>query len=282
VFTFTVVPLPYNEGTKWAIEGLADYVKDKLGLAGPYEGPTIGPPRKQGYQAAARFFEWLEANHPGGTVPRFVAALSAGDTLDAAFQSVFGGTPDVLIAQYKENPELGGATRAARQPVDVSGLPTLPTTQPPPAPGEPAATSQAPPPIPTPTPPVMSTILPQGSAANTTESGMKPKPTVGGIVIPPSTTTPGTSTDGSSSGGSSGGGAPADPDAGIIASATSWYIQAWGTSPPAGYIEKLVHSGMNLYEVQEYERHKPAFLKSEWAKKKADYIAQILNSILGR
>ena len=115
---------------------------------------------------------------------------------------------------------------------------------------------------------------------STTESDVREKPETGGIVIPPSTDT--STGDGGSSGGSSGGGAPADPDAGIIASATSWYIQAWGTSPPAGYIEKLVHSGMNLYEVQEYERHKPAFLKSEWAKKKADYIAQILNSILGR
>jgi len=104
------------------------------------------------------------------------------------------------------------------------------------------------------------------------------KPDTGGIVIPPSTDTS------TGDGGSSGGGtaAPPDPDASIIASATSWYLQAWGTPPPAGYIEKLVHSGMNLYEVQEYERHKPAFLKSEWAKKKADYIAQILNSILGR
>jgi hypothetical protein len=115
---------------------------------------------------------------------------------------------------------------------------------------------------------------------------VREKPETGGIVIPGSTgdggggTTP--SSGGTSSGSSSGGGAPADPDAGIIASATAWYIQAWGTPPPAGYIEKLVHSGMNLYEVQEYERHKPAFLKSEAAKKKADYIASILNSILGR
>jgi len=111
---------------------------------------------------------------------------------------------------------------------------------------------------------------------STTESDVREKPETGGIYINPGDT--GTTTGG----GSSGGGAPADPDAGIIASATAWYIQAWGTPPPAGYIEKLVHSGMNLYEVQEYERHKPAFLKSEWAKKKADYIAQILNSILGR
>ena len=108
------------------------------------------------------------------------------------------------------------------------------------------------------------------------------KPDTGGIVIPGVDTTPGTTSPGTSSGGGSSGGAPADPDAGIIASATSWYLQAWGTPPPAGYIEKLVHSGMNLYEVQEYERHKPAFLKSEAAKKKADYIASILNSILGR
>jgi len=109
-------------------------------------------------------------------------------------------------------------------------------------------------------------------------------PEHGGITIPKGGGDAGDGSGGSSSGSSGGssGGAPADPDAGIIASATAWYIQAWGTPPPAGYIEKLVHSGMNLYEVQEYERHKPAFLKSEAAKKKADYIASILNSILGR
>ena len=84
--------------------------------------------------------------------------------------------------------------------------------------------------------------------------------------------------------GGDGGGtaAPPDPNAAIISAATSWYTEAWGLPPPKGYIEKLVNQGMNLYEIQDYERHKPAFLKTEWAKKKADYIAQILNSILGR
>ena len=71
-------------------------------------------------------------------------------------------------------------------------------------------------------------------------------------------------------GGSSGGGgtsAPVDPN--IIGGARDYYA-IWGIQPPQGYIEGLVKSGLNRYEIVEHELAKPraestAFYRDRYA-----------------
>lgn len=40
---------------------------------------------------------------------------------------------------------------------------------------------------------------------------------------------------------------------------TDLYVQIWGTAPPPGYVEGMMKRGLNLYEVLDRERRKPAF-----------------------
>ena len=132
---------PYRGPSRWIQEGLADHVVNKLGLGLEIRGPGSyriasageSPPRpRHGYGEAARFFDWLERNHPAGSIQRFVAAVSGGNPTQDAFQSVFGARTKVLLAEYKANPELPpGAAQATVRPVDVSGYAPVLVTEPP-------------------------------------------------------------------------------------------------------------------------------------------------------
>ena len=127
-------------------------------------------------------------------------------------------------------------------------------------------------------------------------AGRGPTATSGAPVIPPigGGGTSGGGGGGSSSGGggssggssgSSGGSSstPANPDEPLITAGIRLYFSLWGQVPPTGYIEKLVKSGMNLFEIELHEREKPAFRKTKTYRDEAssyiNYLTQ--NQIVG-
>jgi hypothetical protein len=97
---------------------------------------------------------------------------------------------------------------------------------------------------------------------------------------------------GGSSGGSSGGGststssssgssAPAvDPVEAAKASAFQSIYQAlWGEPATQEYLKAAVHAGLNVWEFQERERHKPAFRKTQTYRTEADQWAKMLHGL---
>ena len=83
------------------------------------------------------------------------------------------------------------------------------------------------------------------------------------------------STGGSSSGGSTGGGT-VDP---LIGRGEALYAQLWGETAPPGLVARMVHQGLNIWQMEDRWRHDPAFLKTKTAKTEADSWASILHSI---
>jgi hypothetical protein len=70
-----------------------------------------------------------------------------------------------------------------------------------------------------------------------------------------------------------------DPE---ILQAQALYLKIWGVSPPKGYIEGLVHQGLNVYEIESNELAKPSFggtqaYRNDWAA-----FAQQIAQIFGR
>lgn len=97
----------------WIMEGLADYVRQKLGWgepSHPFDGCQRGQTYKIGYQCAAEFLSWLEKRDTKGN---FVAELNKlvkekcmqrnQADIDNFFNGKFGKTPDGLWNEYKKN-----------------------------------------------------------------------------------------------------------------------------------------------------------------------------------
>ena len=97
----------------------------------------------------------------------------------------------------------------------------------------------------------------------------------------------GDSSGSSSSGSSSSGGSTATRSISpqeireqkMIASFEQVYFKLWGVLPPPDYAKKFVHQGMNIFEFEEFERHKPAFRKTETYRGEADRFAQYLRQL---
>lgn len=90
---------------------------------------------------------------------------------------------------------------------------------------------------------------------------------------------PTTGSTGSSGGGSSA--PPPDPNAPLINAAAGMYLSLWGQVPPAGYIQKLVKAGMNLFEIELNERSKLAFKRTQTYRDEAAQFAATRDHILG-
>lgn len=106
-------------------------------------------------------------------------------------------------------------------------------------------------------------------------------PTPGGVPAPGGDgggSTNITITGGGVSGGSSAGGG-FDRDEALENQFRQAYFQLWGVYPTDSYVQHAVNSGMNIYEFIDEERHKPAYLRSEPAKKKAEGYAAVLHQI---
>jgi hypothetical protein len=105
---------------------------------------------------------------------------------------------------------------------------------------------------------------------------------------------------GGSSGGSSGGGstssstsssssgssssAPAAPKVDPVEAAKasafqSIYQALWGEPATQEYLKAAVHAGLNVWEFQERERHKPAFRKTQTYRNEAEAWAKMLHGL---
>jgi hypothetical protein len=85
----------------------------------------------------------------------------------------------------------------------------------------------------------------------------------------------------SSSSSSSGSSAPAvDPVEAAKASAfQSVYQSLWGEPATQEYLKAAVHAGLNVWEFQERERHKPAFRKTQTYRNEAESWAKMLHGL---
>lgn len=93
------------------IEGIADFVRLKAGLAPPHwRGPKeeLGERWDSGYQKTAYFLNWLEEQHGSGTVGRINETMRLGEYDEGKFwQALFGegNSIDVLWKDYRDSLE---------------------------------------------------------------------------------------------------------------------------------------------------------------------------------
>jgi len=89
------------------IEGMADFVRLKAGLAPPHwnRAPeNRGKKFDEGYQKTAWFLEWLEAKWGAGTISHMNATMGKGKYDESRFwHELFGASVDKLWSQYKES-----------------------------------------------------------------------------------------------------------------------------------------------------------------------------------
>ena len=88
------------------IEGIADFVRLKAGLAPPHwnrSPANRGRRWDEGYQKTAWFLEWLEEKRGAGTVSHMNEAMRTGKYDEKKFwHDIFGESVDKLWGQYQE------------------------------------------------------------------------------------------------------------------------------------------------------------------------------------
>ena len=91
----------YDEETGWLIEGIADYVRDKLGYSEQWANPHFerGGALK-GYQTTAHFLIWLETIRRDG-VKELSKRLMKDSYSTESFNEIFGGTLKKLVEDYE-------------------------------------------------------------------------------------------------------------------------------------------------------------------------------------
>ncbi len=95
----------YDDSNFWLIEGIADYVRDKLGFATEwsYSHYEKGGALK-GYMTTAHFLEWMESLRSGTVWD--LSQLLALDTYDETyFETWFGKQLDTLVTDYEQTHE---------------------------------------------------------------------------------------------------------------------------------------------------------------------------------
>lgn len=89
------------------IEGMADYVRLKAGLAPPHwhKGGTSkerGEKWDEGYQRTAWFLEWLEEEFGKGTVSKMNATMRESYDEDKFWEGLFGTSVKSLWERYRK------------------------------------------------------------------------------------------------------------------------------------------------------------------------------------
>lgn len=59
------------------------------------------------------------------------------------------------------------------------------------------------------------------------------------------------------------------------------YFSIWGVFPPEGYVRAMIKKGMNVFEMEDFERRKPAFKKTETYENEGAAFAQLLSRLMG-
>lgn len=103
----------YDKSTSWLIEGIADYVRDKLGYKRSPKGPFPGsyPHYEEGkalssFQTTAHFLMFLEKLHP--KIVRELAQALINETYSKKiFEKLFGKSLQELVKMYREEEKQG-------------------------------------------------------------------------------------------------------------------------------------------------------------------------------
>jgi Peptidase of plants and bacteria len=104
------------------IEGMADYVRLKAGLAPPHWKRTreeIGKKWDEGYQRTAWFLEWLEENRGAGTVSRMNETMGTCKYEENEFwPNLFGETVETLWERYVQSWEDGAESTTKQESIN--------------------------------------------------------------------------------------------------------------------------------------------------------------------
>lgn len=120
---------PPGSGPGWVTEGIADYVRYKLGVDNAGAGwslPAFSPGQRytDAYRVTARFLEWIEQRVHKGMVKELDAAMRSRSYEDALWKKLTGKSVDELWEDYAAAPALSGGMEAAqdkRQPGNKHG-----------------------------------------------------------------------------------------------------------------------------------------------------------------
>lgn len=97
------------------IEGIADFVRLKAGLAPPHWTRGEGDDWDAGYQHTAYFLDWLEGQYGNGTVQRVNEALRKGKYVKKKFwKGIFSKDVDELWEDYKKSVSSDKKTEAEK------------------------------------------------------------------------------------------------------------------------------------------------------------------------
>ena len=107
--THALRDLPKRDNWKWVSEGMADYVRLKLGWDGECEDPpfsssminkNISLNNQTNYRVWRDFFEWIVERYKGDLLKDFTKALKQGCTDDNFLYEKFNKTADELWEEY--------------------------------------------------------------------------------------------------------------------------------------------------------------------------------------
>jgi hypothetical protein len=102
---------PGGAGPGWVTEGVADYVRYKMGVnnaAGNWSLPALRENHHytNAYRVTARFFVWIESKHGEGLVKKLDHAMRSKEYSEEFWKTHTGKTVDELWADYKADPAL--------------------------------------------------------------------------------------------------------------------------------------------------------------------------------
>jgi basic secretory peptidase family protein len=101
-FTHAIMQAPvYDDSTRWLIEGIADWVRDRLGHDAPWTFAHFEHGKATaGYQETAHFLFWLDDRVPG-SVRELARRLSTGTYAERAFEELHGEPLAALVSKYE-------------------------------------------------------------------------------------------------------------------------------------------------------------------------------------
>lgn len=97
---------PHRAGPSWITEGIADYIRFKMGLYNDEAGwklPDFKESQKytDSYRITARFFNWIESNISSGIIRRLDKSMRSGSYQEQFWNKETGRSVDELWKRYQ-------------------------------------------------------------------------------------------------------------------------------------------------------------------------------------
>ncbi|MEO8112703.1 MAG: basic secretory protein-like protein, partial [Ginsengibacter sp.] len=102
---------PGGAGPGWITEGIADYVRNKMGVnneAGDWRLPEYNSRQNytDAYRVTARFLQWIEQKYKSNLVQKLDADMRNKKYAPAFWKTETGKTIDQLWSEYAANPAI--------------------------------------------------------------------------------------------------------------------------------------------------------------------------------